>query len=133
VISDETRQLLRWHAGLDGDPLDPLSVCGSLAAGHGLERALAELIEVMSRLNRELNGNVPSEAMGGGPDDPVPRDVAYAIFEVARELRDAAHVVDAWAVDVAWNAVLAGDIDDLVDHIEYERRTGPAGPIEPTR
>jgi hypothetical protein len=131
VISKHTRQRLRWHAGLDADPLDPLSVSGSLAAGRGVERAVNDFLGVMSQLNREMNGEVPSEVVTGD-DDLVPRDVAYAVSEVARQLGDTAHVIEAWEVDVAWNAVLAGDIDDLAEHIEHERRTNPPGPINPT-
>jgi hypothetical protein len=131
VISKHTRQRVRWHAGLEGDPLDPLSVSGSLAAGRGVERAVNDFFDVMSRLNREMNGDVPSEILTGG-DDPVPRDVAYAVSEVARQLGDTAHIIEAWEVDVAWSAVLAGDIDDLAEHTEHERQTNPPGPNKPT-
>ena len=128
MISKHTRQRLRWHAGLDGDPLDPLSVSGSLAAGRGVERAVNDFFDVMRQLNYAMNGDVPSEVVTGD-DDLVPRDVAYAVSEVARQLGDTAHVIEAWEVDVAWNAVLAGDIDDLAEHIEHERRANP--PIKP--
>jgi hypothetical protein len=36
-------------------------------------------------------------------------------------LRDARREEEAWVVDTGWLAVLAGDIDDIVEHIELER------------
>ena len=88
---------------------------------------------VLDRLNREMNGPQPSEALTG-EDDVVPREVAYAIVEVARMLRDADRVVEAWAVDTAWAAILAGDIDDLAEHVEAEHaaRSGPRPRDAPT-
>ena len=62
----------------------------------------------------------------------MPRDVAYAVSEIARLLGNTAHVVEAWEVDVAWNAVLAGDVDDLREHIDHERRANAPGWIQPT-
>jgi hypothetical protein len=130
VITDATRQRLLRDAGLQGDPLDPSSITGSLAAGQNVAHAVADLLDAMARLNREMNGPVPSH-VSGASDDVVPRSVAYAVSEVARQLGSSAHVIEAWQVDVAWNAVLAGDIDHLADHIELERRTNPPGPIKP--
>lgn len=130
VITDATRKLLLWHAGLQGDPLDPSSISGSTAAGHNVAHAVADLLDAMALLNREMNGPEPSQ-VSGVSDDGVPRSVAYAVSEVVRQLGSSAHVIEAWQIDVAWNAVLAGDIDDLADHIELERRTNPPGPIKP--
>lgn len=103
MISDETRQLLRWHAGLHGDPLDPESISGSLAAGRGVPLAVAAFMTVLARLNLEMNGAQPSTA-AEGKDEVIPRDAAYAISEVTRLLGETAHVIEAWEVDTAWNA-----------------------------
>jgi uncharacterized alpha-E superfamily protein len=121
VIESEIIDRVSWHAGLRGDPLDPRSVSGSLAAGQDSAAAIADLLSWMTRLNQAMNGPVPSE-VAGPKDEAVPRSVAYAVSELARQLGDTGHVIEAWEVNVAWNAILAGDIDDLVEHIEHERR-----------
>jgi hypothetical protein len=131
VVAPEIIERLRWHAGLHGDPLDPQSVSGSLATGRGVASAVADFLSCVTRLNRAMNGPVPSEVVEPG-DESVPRDVAYAVSEVARQLGDTAHVFEAWEVDVAWNAVRARDIDDLAEHIAHERQTNPPGPNKPS-
>src|SRR4051794_11415238 len=115
MVTAGTVRLLRWHAGLDGDAFDARSVSGSLAGGHGVDDALTRLIETIQALNQELNGERPSDVVDG--DLAVPRDAAYAVAEAARMLRDGGHVDAAWAVDMAWLAVLAGDIDDIGEHV----------------
>jgi hypothetical protein len=96
-----------------------------------LDEALADFIAVLGTLNNELNGPVPSGPAGppGARATVVPRDAAYAVAEVTRMLReygerqsDAAAVRAAWVVDTAWAAVLAGDIDDLEEHVSDEER-----------
>lgn len=88
-----------------------------------MDAAVADFLDAMRRLNKEMNGEVPSEVVRDGANDPVPRSVAYAISEVARQLGDTALELEAREVLIAWNAVLAGDIDDLDEHLEHERRT----------
>jgi hypothetical protein len=54
--------------------------------------------------------------------DQIPRQLAYAVAEITRMPReDAASTDAAWTVEIAWNAVLAGDIDDLHQHLQHER------------
>jgi hypothetical protein len=113
MVSEETLKLLRWHAGLDGDPLDPASVSGSTAAGARVGSALRALLDVLQRLNIELNGPVPSAARGEAGNESLPRSAAYAMSEVSRMLRAAGQDGAAGAADAAWSAVLAGDIDDV--------------------
>ncbi len=83
MVSRKTTQLLRWHAGLDGDALDARSVSGSLAAGGNVEYAMSDFIEAVERLNEEMNGAQPSAAVEG-KEDYISRDVAYAVAEVSR-------------------------------------------------
>lgn len=85
-----------------------------------MEEALRDFLAAMQRLNIELNGQVPSSTVGENNAD-VPTALAYAVGEVARMLRDARRDADAWAVDTAWLAVLAGDIDDVAGHVAEER------------
>lgn len=80
---------------------------------------MSDFIEAMQRLNQEINAEQPSAAVDG-KEDYVSRGVAYAVAEVTRMLRDAARVSEACAVDAAWNAVLAGDVDDVAEHLEAE-------------
>jgi len=99
--------------------------------GKQVEEALRDFLDALSALNRDLNGPIPSESVRGA--GVVSTDVAYAVAEVARLLReygeragDAAATEAAWRVDTAWLAVLAGDIDDLAQHLEEEAAAQPA-------
>jgi hypothetical protein len=121
MATADTLRLLRWHAGLEGDPLDPGSVSGATAAGRGLDAGLSSCLQALGVLNHELNGPRPS-ADTATRHDAVPRDVAYAVAEIARLLRVNHQEDAAWQVDTAWAAVLAGDIDDIAGHIAAERR-----------
>jgi hypothetical protein len=122
LVSPETVRLLRWHAGLYGH--DPESVSGATATGQRVSEAVAAFVSVLDRFNHELNGLRPSESVVAESDD-VPRDVAYSVSQVTAMLRAADAADLAERVDTAWNGVLAGDIDDLAEHIEQEHRTGP--------
>ena len=121
MVSSDTISLLRWHAGLQDDALDPESVSGATASGQRVGDAVTGFLLVLQRVNRERNGSRPSERLGVASDD-VPRDVAYAVSEVTRMLRAAEAQDAAGRVDTAWNAVLAGDIDDLAEHVELEHQ-----------
>jgi hypothetical protein len=46
--------------------------------------------------------------------------VAYSVAEVARMLREASADREAWQVETGWLAVLAGDIDDVGQHVAEE-------------
>ena len=133
--SGEIARRLRWHAGL-GDEADitgipSIAEC-TWSGGGRSERvtdAADDFLAALSELNRELNGPVPSEAKGGSRD--IPRAAAYAVAEVIRMLRDAESLAAvperqrmsdaAWAIETSWRAVLAGDIDDLQQHVAEER------------
>ena len=128
MVSSETTRRLRWHAGLEANDDDAeASVSACTAPGsssqESLGRAVADFIAALSQLNHELNGDVPSES--GRETESVSIDIAYAVAEVARFLRergdqsgDAAAREAAWLVDTAWLAVLAGDIDNLDEHLK---------------
>jgi hypothetical protein len=124
MVSPDTVRLLRWHAGLYGDALDPESVSDATAAGQRVSEGVAVFVSVLDRFNHELNGPRPSESVVAESDD-VPRDVAYSASQVTAMLRVADHRDLAERVDTTWNAALAGDIDDLAEHIEQEHRLGP--------
>ena len=101
---------------------------GSPSEGR-LAEALADFLDGLSDLNHELNGPVPSEAVGADPDLPLSTSVAYSVAVVADMLRnygekqrDPAALRGAWLVETAWLAVLAGDIDDIAEHLADEER-----------
>jgi hypothetical protein len=114
---------LRWHAGLDqaADGPGPLVVdcTGTEGTPERLDKALADVLSALARLNHELNGPVPSASVGGA--DHISRVLVYAITEIVRMLREDPDLSEAaWAVETAWGAVLAGDIDDLEQHLRDE-------------
>ena len=133
MITEETMKRLRWHAGLAERPSGaggtPVAGCigASDASSSELEPAMSDLFEALGLLNVELNGRLPSESRTA--TDAVPRSIAYAVAEISRMLRDAAGrgrddrselAGHAWRVDTAWLAVLAGDVDDLLSHVNDE-------------
>jgi hypothetical protein len=123
VPSEETVERLKWHAGFGERPVDAatpsISDCTApkSSVAESLPLAIADFVDALEALNRELNGDVPSETIEGKADS-VPRSVAYSVAEAASMLRDAGQ--DDWSVNTAWEAVLAGDIDDLHEHLELE-------------
>lgn len=137
VVSELVVRRLRWHAGLEhaGDPLTAsVSACTSPdgALAGRLDAAVADFLKTLGQVNKELHGPVPSES--SRRVDSVPIRVAYAVSEVVRLLREhsasraqvAPHEAasrEAWLVDVAWSAVLAGDIDNLEEHLAHEEMT----------
>ena len=117
------------HAGIraTGDGAPGFSVSEATASGdrNAIEASVGDLLDAIASFNHELNGDRPS-AGHSPPDSVLPRNVAYAVAEVARMLRDAGADDDAWVVDTAWLGLLAGDIDDLRQHVALEaaaRRT----------
>ena len=122
--SDEIISRLRWHAGLEGAHHAAPSIAdctGPAGAADRLDEALGDLLEALAQLNRELNGPIPSATTDGA--DQIPRPLVYAVAEITRMLREQPDYDDAaWSVDTAWAAILAGDIDDLDEHLHNERR-----------
>jgi hypothetical protein len=128
MVSPETIRHLLWHAGLESHSAGSAPSISECTANRGqlerLDDAVADFVAAMQSLNLEFNGSVPSES--GPHQDQVPRQVAYAVSEVSRMLHDRSgkEAADphhaAWRVETAWNAVLAGDIDDIGQHLRDE-------------
>jgi hypothetical protein len=131
MANAETTLRLRWHAGLEAGATGSdgsVSDCTSPDGDPGeIERAVSDVVATLSRLNQELNGPKPSSTI----TDPgvISTDIAYAVGEISRFLRKYSEVSGdprgdegAWTVDTAWLAVLAGDIDDVQQHVADEAR-----------
>ena len=112
---------IRCHAGLGARSVAPGTVSAATSAGTPwqIEAAVSDFISALNDYNRELNGPGPSSAVEPKPG-AIPRDVAYAVGEVVRMLREWGADQPAWRVETAWSAVLAGDIDDLREHLSGE-------------
>ena len=120
MITSETFELIRSHAGLNVRDPDGSFVSDALLLGKPVDTPVASLVDAFQRMNIEINGRKPSETVG---DDnfQLPVHLVYAVAEVVRMLRDEGFDEHAWAVDTAWLAVLAGDVDDVPDHVAMER------------
>ncbi|NNF64214.1 MAG: hypothetical protein HKN07_08120 [Acidimicrobiia bacterium] len=83
--------------------------------------AIADCLDVLVKLNHELNGELPSAGFDCGPE--LPRSLVYSISEIIRMIREC-RTDDAnraaWRIETAWLAVLAGDIDDILEHVAGE-------------
>lgn len=130
MTEGDTSGWLLWHAGFaERQGATTPSVWEATKAGdsEALDAALDDLVAAFVALNRDLNGDAPSATVGPGSD--VPRQAAVAVSEIGQLLRRQSGAVAAravWIVDAAWDAVLAGDIDDLPEHLklEEEARSG---------
>jgi hypothetical protein len=124
-VAPETSERLGRHAGLvateRGTWVDEL-LYEREPTQEEFDAAMTDLLQTLQALNVELNGSTPSGAASEGSDQ-VPRTVAYAVSEISDRLRRRNRPEAAQAVDIAWNAVLAGDIDDIATHVRYEART----------
>lgn len=86
-----------------------------------IEAATGDFIAALGEYNSTLNGSgLSAEAGEPAGGDVVSRGAAYAVAEATRMLRDAGADDCAWRVDTAWAAVLAGDVDDIPQHVALE-------------
>lgn len=116
-----------WHAGFlerRGATVPSIWEASRSGDAETLSAALDDLVAAFVALNRDLNGDVPSASVGS-ESDSVPRSVAAAVSEISQLLRrypgsDPVATKAVWVVDVAWDAVVAGDIDDLEEHLRLE-------------
>ena len=132
MSNSETR--IKWHAGLLGssDSCSPsVSECTWIPNGKikYAAKAVDDLLCALNVLNRELNG--VSSNGNCSSCDSIPRIVVYSINEVIRMLRkarteciaedDRRLLIDAeMRLWLGWNAVISGDIDDIVNHVNEE-------------
>lgn len=134
MITSATLAHFRWHAGFDEKNSEGAPSIASATWPRGrftrdFQRALEDCINSFIPLNEELNGDVPSTSTVHSQD--VPRALVYALTEIIRMIRECADGAGdendanafaraAWRVEAAWSAVLAGDIDDILKHLEQE-------------
>jgi AcrR family transcriptional regulator len=90
----------------------------------------------LRRVCHEIVGLIAEAGMSRGEWSPgwVPSDLAYSVAEISAQLLqlaidspDRAVQLDAglsgWHIASAWEALLAGDIDDVVRHVAMESST----------
>ena len=128
-MSNETiLSKLRYHAGLtvDTDAAVPRLIDSAFDKVLFL-KALADVLDSFQQLNIELNGLIPSKNID--QQSVIDRSIAYAASELITSLRKQltlAEKIDPglysaiWKLELAWAAVLAGDIDDINAHIFEE-------------
>ena len=121
---------LRRHAGFDANvKLDVLPLVDALDQNLPLNASLNDVLRLMQSINVEMNGQVPSESFDSTLQ--LPRILVYTVQELIRILRQAKYKLNpdtdkllpfaAWKLETAWLAVLAGDIDDIFEHITAEQ------------
>lgn len=136
MVEDQTLVRLSWHAGLQEGPLeDNLSIAACTWPGNGseadLKYAVQDFLRTLSTLNYELNGPVPSESVTKA--ESISRRLVYSVTESIRLLREYQEGKERggdrcdlsrsiWRTETAWSAVLAGDIDNLEQHLEEEEQ-----------
>jgi hypothetical protein len=127
ITTNTYNQILRhaWpeHHCVSSGPFIVDCTIPSISTESELNRALANLLQAFASLNFEFNGNSPGESTGR--ERYLERDLVYSISEITRMLQecqcpnlslsDAAKRAE-WLISAAWNAILAGDIHDVVQH-----------------
>jgi|SRR5215210_555629 len=95
-----------------------------------------DVISCLDVVNRLLNGETPSASVNGDKERRISRRAAYAVAAIitssvkyclwlmdnAAADRSSALAMERnlWRISCAWEAVLAGDIDSLSEHLELE-------------
>jgi len=93
-----------------------------------------DLISCLEAVNHQVNGQTPSASVSGDNDQSIDRRAAYAVAciitsgvefhlwvvdNVAADGSAALEIgTNLWRISCAWEAVLAGDIDSLPEHLE---------------
>jgi hypothetical protein len=129
------------HANLAGEQLPAdesfavvLGIASRRHAPPDLRAVLADIIACLEAVNHELNGPVPSESIGGNKERDIAA-VAYAVSGIvvyglqARRRwereglftpQDRDGLLEAvYRIAYAWDQVLAGDIDDILEGVEF--------------
>lgn len=134
MITDATVNWLCWHAGLkDGGHNLSSSIADCTYSGEDamsrLEAAVVDCLNALDVLNREINGPIPSATSIRAA--VLPRNVVYAATEITRMLRESGRGARSMRykkfldeavrkIEVGWSAVLAGDIDNILEHVVHE-------------
>lgn len=138
MTTDSTVDWLRWHAGLEiGRRRHGTSISDCTYAKDGanslIESAVEDCLHAFDVLNREING--PTSSATSIRTAVLPRNVVYAATEIIRMLHDSARQGRgtqrekllyelARKIELGWSAVLAGDIDSIIEHVAYEEAAG---------
>ena len=138
---DEALHLLLNHASLANDL--PEERCLSVLlywlrankGDLGIDAALREVIECLKVVNCELNGRTPSDVVWADKARLLSRELVYAVSSLILDsvdqlerMRQSSNELDRRPIRnalaelaIAWDAVLAGDIDDLEEHVRLEK------------
>lgn len=131
MLSQQTLERLRWHVApyeereraiIEGVP-SIAAATASDAPANEVATAIADVFDTLAVLNHELNGPTPSENT-----DPVvllPRQLVYAMTEIIQMLRECCAEGAARRIETAWQAILAGGIDDISEHVRLEEEWRP--------
>lgn len=140
MIPDSIRDNIAAHAGHgEADGISGMSFasiideCRTSDKSGPLLRSADHLISVLQELNLSLNGSSPSECVR--EKKPIPEDVVYSMSSIqmraaafSMEMHRIMHIDDEpklelsrviWRIALAWNCVLARDIDNLLSEIAF--------------
>jgi hypothetical protein len=127
---DDATELLAFHAGLhQSSKRNVPSLFDALDSNVQVEESTEDALGILNELNILFNGEIPSESTTS--INEFPRRLVYAVSElIGFAHKTATHNKDpkaaeqaaraALRIEIAWSAVLAGDIDDLLDHVAGE-------------
>lgn len=139
MIHLNTINKICYHAGIyESLDFKVSPIVDLLWKRQDLNEAVKDILNIFQMLNIELNSEVPSEDCVG--EEHIPRRLVYAVGEILLITRLAAEKAAtndlryevmraARQIEIGWLAVMAGDIDDIVEHIILEERAREASDV----
>lgn len=133
---DQITEYIRWHAGflLSSDAGLSIPECLPITQAlyllrnnqHvDLEPSFQHLLDCMQEINLILNGDQPSQ--GSAQVRYFDRDLVSAISTILCAVMESALILKStdlsklsWKLCFAWQAITAGDIDDLSTALEFD-------------
>jgi hypothetical protein len=144
VDHEQALRRLSHHANLtEAEGEGPSSFVGILVEARtagvvpDLREPTDDLISCLDVVNRHINGETPSACVGADKERRIDRRLIYAVAAaITSGVEHFLWLVDSSSTDISaalamgkevwrvscasWEAVLAGDIDSLTEHVELE-------------
>ena len=140
---EQAYSILRWHVGFDDSPavggkksfIDNVQAIEKDQSDIDLDESTDEIIDCLESVNLYINGQIPSESIGYHQQQ-LPTLLVATLSEIEMLCLDTLLRVEQrkgikvpssvmlrktlWRIECAWNAILAGDIDNIREHVELE-------------
>lgn len=134
MIEIATMARILRHAGLESESTGESPTIATSTWPRGLatsdfRNAVSDCLGALEKLNHELNGEIPTSGSAHLAD--IPRSLVYSMSEIFRMIRECQESavdpeteqlfgLELRRLESGWSAVLAGDVDDILWHVEQQ-------------